>query len=557
MPHFTSVSIRNVGPIQAFDAAFSPCGVNLIYGPNESGKTHVAAAMLASISQNPLSFFRPSWDRKSNFDGEKVPFVQVGVQDASGKGIFRILPGNELSASSPGITLQDCPQAQQLREVRDAKPRSRWHWGQETIRPRRVAPDWHRLLSLLELHSATPNVVRFFRGVSQLPQAALPQGCMEAIALAEACLETLDHATPRPMIFDGTFGSLDPDRMKIVAEILRVVSLRHQVILFTAHTDLRGSLSCTTANNIERQSPGPLNSGLSLAGSLEELIEAASASLPEPRSTPENTADAIVRSAAPYLRSLGLPAVTDDRDAYESIVDDLACSSTAAALGAINAQLLQTLGQEIERLLGPIWNRLHPLTKEHLTVGRFLASLDGDQFLRLAVLVICIGIETEIRDKIFSPFVQLVRKDNRKYPEAASPSMPAKPTESYDYLRKLIGGDIPHVSLGAFPWILKAARQYRETTLFADLMNFIDDRYGISAAHICYLVESIAFRTKQSEDRIMGRILDIRNACAHGRTDAFESATARELLDHIWGFAFREPLELLRKLASARSNPAA
>jgi len=531
--------------------------VNLVYGPNESGKTHVAAALLAPISRNALSFFRSDIGTNPSAASETAAFLKVELHDASGTGTFSISPCNDASEPLPGINLQDCPQAQRLRDILETEPRVQRYWGPEPVRPRMVAPDWHRLLTLLDLNSADPAVVQFFHQASETPQARRSASSLGLIALADSFIEVLDHATPRPLIFEHCFGLGDDAGTRLEAALLRLVSLRTQVILLTTRAELRNALPCTTEHNLQRPSRSAQSPGLSLAGSLEELIESAFTTPSEPRPTPNSAMDAIERSAAPYVKNLDPAAISDDRDAYESIVDDLARSSASTALNLINAGLLHTLEQETESLLGPIWHRLHSLTKQYLNAGRFLVSLDGDQFFRLAVLAICIGIETEIRDKIFVPFVKLVRANNRTYPATTSPLLPAKPAESYGYLRKLIGGDIPHLALGAFPWILKAARQNRETALFADLMGFFDDRFGTDAADICYLVESIAFRSKQSADKIMGRILDIRNACAHGRADAFESATARELFDHIWGFAFREPLELLRKLSLPRSNSAA
>ncbi|HZE18977.1 MAG TPA: ATP-binding protein, partial [Candidatus Angelobacter sp.] len=46
---FERVHIEGFGPVVGFEAAFEPKRLNLVIGPNESGKSSFAAAMVAAL----------------------------------------------------------------------------------------------------------------------------------------------------------------------------------------------------------------------------------------------------------------------------------------------------------------------------------------------------------------------------------------------------------------------------------------------------------------------------------------------------------------------------
>jgi len=554
MPHFASLKVSNVGPIGSFDATFASTGLNIIYGPNESGRTHLAAILACCLTKSPLSFFRPRPSDSPAYTGASESSFSVVIRDIDGDGTFSMRTPQGIGDQSSPITFQDCPQAERLREILAQEPRTKFFWGSGHTISRPYKPNWEKLLSFVRLNSAAPAVADYFGRVSRIPLQNLSGGSIELLALAEAFEAIIDRSTPHPLIFDDSFGRFDEDRQHLLRDLLRAIAQRHQVILLTANSHFSRAFSSATRTDIEQQNQASLTSGLVLAAEPGNLIELAFEASPQLGFDFVGGKQSLSRTAAFYAERLDAAARADESDLHESFIGDLARGSAAITSQMLQGPLLEQINREVQQLLAAVWDRLHVVSRQHLSAARFLVSLDADPFLRLALLSVCISIETEIKDKVFVPFVNHVRASDRTYPEAPPATLAREDATSYTLLVKLINGSNPNLMLGSFPWILKAARKNCGGVLFGDLMAFLENRYGEETPRICGLVESIAFRGMEGDARINGQILNIRNACAHGRQEPFESGAAHQLFDLVWDFAFKEPLELLYKLASWRAN---
>jgi len=554
MTHFASLTVSNVGPIRSFDATFAPTGLNVIYGPNESGRTHLAATLVAGLTKSPLSFFHPRPSDSPAYTGASESSFSVVIRDIDGDGTFSMRTPQGIGDQSSPITFQDCPQAERLREMLAQEPRTRFFWGSGDSVSRPCRPNWEKLLSFLRLNSAAPAVADYFGRVSRVPLQNLSGGSIELLALAEAFEAIIDRSAPHPLIFDDSFGRFDEDRQHLLRDLLRAIAQRHQVILLTANSHFSRAFSSATRTDIKQPNQASLTSGLVLAGEPGNLIELALKPATQADVDFAHTKQSLSRAAAFYAERLDAAALANESDLHERFVGDLSRGSAAIVSQMIRGPLQDRIDREVKQLLAAIWDRLHPVTREELSAARYLVSLDSEPYLRHGLLSVCICIETEIKDKVFAPFVNHVRASDRAYPEAPPETLAREAAASYTQLIKLINGSTPNLMLGSFPWILKAARKNRGVVLFGDLMAFLENRYGEETSRICGLVESIVFRGMEGDARISGQILNIRNACAHGRQEPFESVTAHELFDLVWDFAFREPLELLNKLSACRAN---
>jgi len=238
---FDSLKIRNFGPFSEFQTQFSALGVNVISGPNGSGKTQLVGAALFALFGAESVDYRPFGRGPSEVklvigegensqiiectvagetprDGEELPLMRTVTNQPAGSGVGTLI--DRLSAS---IADADTPDLI-LAPVGDVAS-----INAQSLELIAQAMSDHGLGELRRLMEEA------YSGVIQ--PNMLSEAGREVYRLIQEFVKRRDTDFSIPLVVDGGFAFLDQRILELAWELLCAIGQRDQVIVLTSRSE--------------------------------------------------------------------------------------------------------------------------------------------------------------------------------------------------------------------------------------------------------------------------------------------------------------------------------